>query len=213
MSISDEHCPASPTVLMDNEALEGFLAVAIDEYRLITPESPIPCFALAIGIIDARAIHVRRLAFGNNARRSDPAARREFAESIVPRFGPAYENESRGWWMDSRDLLKASREAEAEGLEIIGSIHMHPDWHRLGPPCERGVVLSERPTPMDRYVFGRTAWPVNLICYLECRAGVMYYALACWAPPPADRPGDGSAELPLRIRTVAGEAARMEVGV
>lgn len=120
----------------------------------------------------------------------------------MPRFGPAYENEHRAWWIDSRDLLKASKEADALGLDLLGSIHMHPDWHRLGPPQERRFVLSERPTPMDHHVFSRTAWPINVICYLERRADVFYHALAAWAPPPADAPEDmHCTELPLRVRT------------
>lgn len=36
---------------------------------------------------------------------------------------------------------------------------------------------------MDRHVFGQTAWPINIICYLERRADAFYHALAAWAPP------------------------------
>jgi hypothetical protein len=200
--------PAPPTVLMDDRALADFLTAAVAEYRLVTAETPLPCFALLLGnaeaatYSEATTYHVRRVAFGRNARTSDPAARREFRDTIVPEFGPAYENEHRGWWMDSRDVLRASREAEALGMDLLGSIHMHPDWHRLGPPSERGHVLSERPTPMDVHLFGRTGWPLNIICYLERRGGVFYHALAAWAPP-AERSAE-AARCPgfaLRIRT------------
>src|SRR5262249_31413327 len=177
-----------PTVLMDNGALDEFLAVAIGEDQLIHPESPLPCFALLVGSAGPGTLHVERVAFGRNARTWDPAARDEFRETIVPRFGPSYENENRGWWVDSHDLLKASREADSLGLKLLGSIHMHPDWHRLGPPSDCGFVLSERPTPMDRYMFANTAWPLNIICYLERCGGVFYHALAAWAPPPPDAP-------------------------
>jgi hypothetical protein len=192
-----------PTVLMEDQALDAFLAAAVCEYELITPEAPLPCFALLLGSVDSATYNVERVAFGRNARTSDPAARREFTDSIVPRFGSAYENETRGWWFDSRDLLKAAREAEADGLEVLGSIHMHPDWHRIGPPGERELTLSEHPTSMDQHVFGSTAWPVNLICYLERRDHVIYHALAAWAPPPPASPGTRCVELPLRIRTSA----------
>ncbi|WP_051866415.1 hypothetical protein [Streptomyces griseus] len=194
---------AAPTVLMDDRALTDFLSAAVGEYRLITAEAPLPCFALLLGSAEGTTYLVRRIAFGRNARTRDPAARREFRETIVPRFGPAYENESRGWWMDSRDVLTASREADALEMDLLGSIHMHPDWHRLGPPSERGHTLSERPTPMDRHLFGRTGWPLNIICYLERRGGVFYHALAAWSPPPA-REGAEAAEcpqVPLRVRT------------
>ncbi|WP_236076448.1 hypothetical protein [Streptomyces coffeae] len=186
---------------MDDRALDEFLVAAVGQYQLITPEAPLPCFALLVGTSGETAHHVRRVTFGRNARTTDPAARSEFAESIIPRFGPAYENESRGWWIDSRDLLTATRAAEAEGLEILGSIHMHPDWHRIGPQAERGLTLSEYPTPMDQHVFGHTGWPVNLICYLERRGGAVYHALAAWAP--TVRPEGGCVEVPLRIRTAA----------
>ncbi|MGW0709453.1 hypothetical protein ACWD4G_26445 [Streptomyces sp. NPDC002643] len=69
-------------------------------------------------------------------------------------------------------------------MDLLGSIHMHPDWHRLGPPSERGQPLSERPTPMDRHLFSRAGWPLNIICYLERRGDSFYHALAAWAPPP-----------------------------
>ncbi|MGW7423047.1 hypothetical protein ACWGJB_23880, partial [Streptomyces sp. NPDC054813] len=123
---------------MDDQALVGFLGAAVGEYQLITAEAPLPCFALLLGSAEATTYHVQRIAFGRNARTSDPAARQEFSETIVPKFGPAYENEHRGWWMDSHDLLQASHEADALGMDLLGSIHMHPDWHRLGPPAERG---------------------------------------------------------------------------
>ncbi|MFI1367273.1 hypothetical protein [Streptomyces griseochromogenes] len=187
---------------MDDEALADFLGTAMSEYRLITPEAPLPCFALLMGSAEATTYQVRRIAFGRNARTSDPAARQEFRETIVPKFGPAYENEHRGWWMDSHDLLRASREADALGMDLLGSIHMHPDWHRLGPPSERGHTLSERPTPMDRHLFGRTRWPLNIICYLERRGSAFYHALAAWAPPPRHAAeGAECPEFALRIRT------------
>ncbi|AVV47167.1 hypothetical protein C6376_43460 [Streptomyces sp. P3] len=194
--------PAQPTVLMDDQALADFLEAAAGAYRLVTPEAPLPCFALLLGSVEPATYHVRRIAFGRNARASDPAAQREYRETIVPEFGPAYENEHRGWWMDSRDVLRVSREADLLGLDLLGSIHMHPDWHRLGPPSERGHVLSERPTPMDRHLFARTQWPLNVICYLERRGGVFYHALAAWAPlsEPASE-GAECSEIPLRIRT------------
>lgn len=197
MSEPDE-CRSEPTVLMCHQALDEFLTVAVGQYQLITPEAPLPCFALLLGSAEEATLNVEHVAFGRNARASDPAARTEFSDAIVPRFGSAYENEHRGWWVDSSDLLKISKEADALGLDLLGSIHMHPDWHRLGPPDERACLLSEQPTPMDEYVFGNTAWPVNIICYLERRGDVFYHALAAWAPPTA---GDPCGEIPLRVRT------------
>ena len=199
-----EAASTPPTVLIDDEALGDFLNAAVGEYQLITSDAPLPCFALLLGHTEPTTFHVRRVRFGRNARTSDPAAREEFRDTIVPRFGSAYENEHRGWWMNSTDLLKAAREADGLGLDLLGSIHMHPDWHRIGPPSERGRVLSERPTPMDCHLFGRTGWPLNLICYLERRGDAFYHALAAWTPAGRNASeGDGCTELDLRVRTTS----------
>jgi hypothetical protein len=75
---------------MDHQALADFLDVAVAEYRLITPEAPLPCFALLLGSAEATTYHGRRIAFGRNARTSDPAARREFRETLVPNLTGQY---------------------------------------------------------------------------------------------------------------------------
>ncbi|MFF9647254.1 MPN domain-containing protein [Kitasatospora aureofaciens] len=185
------------TVLLREQVLREFLAAAVEKYQLITSRTPLPCFALLLGSAHDSTFAVERIAFGRNARTEDPAARAEFAASIIPRFGTAYENETRGWWVNSRDLLRISREAEADGLELLGSIHLHPDWHRIGPPSERQPVLSDHPTPMDQHTFGLTSWPVNLICYLERRGAAMYHSLAAWAPPSG--PDDQCSRIPLLV--------------
>jgi hypothetical protein len=191
---------APPTVLVDDQALATFLAAAVIEYSRLTPDSPLPCFALLAGEVQPDVIRVERAVFTANARATDPSALQEFAETIVPAYGPAYRNAVRGWWASPQDVLRASRQAEADGLDLLGSIHMHPDWHRIGPPHERSTVLSERPTEMDRYVFTSTAWPVNLICYLEQREGGLYHSLGAWGTAVGED-GDTCHPLPLRMGT------------
>ncbi|SEO68362.1 hypothetical protein SAMN04489732_101894 [Amycolatopsis saalfeldensis] len=184
-------------VLFSDDVLRQFLDAAAVEYAFITPEEPRPCFGVLLGVVAEDALLVTDIAFGRNVRGTDPAARAEFADTIVPRFGSAYENEVRAWWLAPADLLRITRAADARGLDVLGSIHLHPDWHRLGPECERGRPLSERPTPMDSYVFRSTGWPLNVVCYLERRHGGFYYTLAAWD-------GDCSS-LPLRVHTPAGK--------
>ncbi|MER6399862.1 hypothetical protein ABT263_28040 [Kitasatospora sp. NPDC001603] len=186
-----------PRVLLQDEVLREFLTAAVEKYQFITSRSPLPCFALLLGSAHGNTFAVERIAFARNARTEDPAARVEFTASIIPRFGTAYENEARGWWVNSSDLLSISREAEADGLDLLGSIHLHPDWHRIGPPSERHLVLSDHPTPMDQHTFGRTSWPVNLICYLERRGSAMYHSLAAWSPP--SEPDDQCHRIPLLV--------------
>ncbi|MET7608345.1 hypothetical protein ABZS96_39260 [Streptomyces avermitilis] len=197
-----------PTVLIDEGVVDEFVSAAVTTYQRITPQSPLPCFALLLGNLTSEAAHIRSLRFGRNVRSTDPSARREFTDAIVPNFGPAYENETRAWWFDPYELLRISRDADHARLEILGSIHMHPDWHRIGPPSERGLVLSECPTPMDQYIFRGTAWPINAICYLEHREGHFFHALAAWGPPEEGSTDEGCSELPLRVQTTWAKASQ-----
>lgn len=177
--------------------LDPFLVAARSAYEEATPAEPPGCFAILLGTVDETAIRVTGLRFGENARNQDPAAVDEFAEAIVPCFGAAYANRSRGFWCDSRSLLRISREAEAAGVDMVGSIHLHPDWHRIGPPTDRGLRISERPTPMDTYLFRNTGWPLNMICYLEEDGGVVHRTISAWAPPAT--PEAGCAQLPIGV--------------
>jgi hypothetical protein len=180
------------SVLFSETALESFLSAAAAEYAAITPDEPRPCFGVLLGTGAESAFLVERIEFGRNARGTCAAARQEFETTIVPRFGSAYENPVRAWWLDPADLLRISRRADALDLDILGSIHLHPDWHRLGPESERDRPLSERPSAMDEYVFRGCGWPINVVCYLERQHGSLYYSVAAW---------DGNClPLPLRVR-------------
>lgn len=146
-------------------------------------------FGLLGGVLEDDAIVVRRFAFAGNVRAVDPAPLEEFRETIVPRFGKQYDDAERGFWCDSRDVLRVMREFAADDLELLGSVHLHPDWHRIGPPHERGTQnLSENPSPMDQYLFRNAGWPLNIICYLETRGDGVTHTYACWRPPRGDDP-------------------------
>jgi hypothetical protein len=188
----------APVVLVSDRTLQEFLCAAARQYDAITPDQPKPCFALLVGHTVEGTHIVERVEFGRNARSTNPAAREEFASVIVPTFGAAYENPVRAWWFDPVDLLRAARAAEAHGQEILGSIHMHPDWHRLGPEAARAHPLCEAPTPMDEYAFRAGGWPVNMVCYLERTHGRLYHALAAWQPV------DDSGCVQLLVRQHAG---------
>ncbi len=184
-------------VLVDPGALDDFLAAALHEYAGCTPQRPPRCFAVLVGTVDGDAVRVRRSHFAESVRADDPCAGAEWSSAIVPCFGSAYANDHRGFWCRPADLLRISRQADADGLDVLGSVHLHPDWHRIGPPDERGLRISDEPTPVDTYLFGNTGWPVNLICYLERTAGVVRYSMAAWAPPLVDDPAVGCTRLPL----------------
>jgi proteasome lid subunit RPN8/RPN11 len=184
---------SAPTVRLDPALLGPFLRAAAEEYERSTPESPPRCWAILVGRL-GEELRVERICFGDNVRETDAEVAEEFAENIIPCFGAAYANKRRGYWCDGKSLLRIMKEAERDGLEVLGSIHLHPDWHRIGPPHERGLRISQHPTPMDRHLFGNTGWPLNLICYVERREGRLYHALGAWAPPSEGR---GCAELPV----------------
>jgi proteasome lid subunit RPN8/RPN11 len=166
-----------------HRTLEPFLDAATCAYGRCTPSEPPSCFALLVGEVAGGTAVVHDVAFGRNVRATAPVATSEFRSTIVPRFGPAYENEHRGFWCDPFDLLRIHRKAEEQGLDVIGSIHLHPDWHRIGPPAERGLRISQAPTPMDVYMFDNSQWPVNMICYLERPDDELCYVFGAWSPP------------------------------
>jgi hypothetical protein len=158
----------------------------VREYETCTPELPPRHWAVLLGRFLEDGMRVERVSYARNVRETDAEVLEEFDSTIASCFGAAYRNKRRGFWCDGKDLLRISREAEAAGLEVLGSIHLHPDWHRIGPPHERGLRVSQDPTPMDRHLFASTGWPLNMILYLERRDGRLYHSLGAWAPPAPD---------------------------
>ena len=188
------------TVLLDLGYLESFAEAAREEYEACTPEEPPCAFAVLIGSIGNDVAVIERIEFAANVRAVDQAALEEFSAVVAPCFGAAYRNPGRGFWCSPQDLLRIHRQAAKEDLDILGSIHLHPDWHRIGPPKEQGLRTSERPTPMDEYMFRNTGYPVNMICYMESVDGEVSATLAAWGPPPGDLPDGHCSELAVKFR-------------
>lgn len=186
-------------VFLERSARSAFLDAALHAYKKIRPGLPYACFGVLVGRLRDETAHVERVAFGRNVRATDTAALGEFSDSIIPCFGTAYRNPHRGYWCDSTDLLRIMREAERDGQDILGSIHLHPDWHNIGSPGETGSPLTEQPTQMDNYVFAGTGWPVNLICYLERQNGTIYHSLGAWAPCTESPEEPQSHAVPVRL--------------
>lgn len=154
-------------------------------------------FGLLGGTLEGDAMVVRKVAFASNVRAVDSVPMEEFKQNIVPKFGKQYDDGERGFWCDSRELLKVVREFESDGLDMLGSIHMHPDWHRVGPMHERKEGLSEKPSRMDEYLFRNSGWPLNMICYLESRAGGITHTYAAWSPPASE--SEQAGEMTIRF--------------
>jgi hypothetical protein len=195
-------------VLVDLDIFGPFLDHATAQYRkgresatavglpLHRPNS----FGLLGGVLEGDAMLVKQFAFATNVRAVDPVPLAEFKDNIVPQFGKQYDDGERGFWCDSRDVLKVMREFEDAGLELIGSVHMHPDWHRIGPAHERGTQkLSEKPSRMDEYLFRNAGWPLNIICYLESREDGITHTYAAWRPPRYDDVSGTAEQLTIRF--------------
>jgi hypothetical protein len=190
---------STDVVLLDPGGLSDFLADAIREYSTCTPELPPRGWAVLLGRFVDDAMRVERVRFAANIRETDDSVLQEFDATLIPRFGACYANGRRGYWCEPKELLRITTEAEAEGLEVLGSIHLHPDWHRIGPPHEHGLRVSQEPTPMDRHLFQGGGWPLNMILYLERREGRLYHSLGAWAPPSEPHPENGCRALPIRL--------------
>lgn len=190
--------PDPNTVLISLDLIKSFTTEALSAYEACTPEEPPSCFAILVGRQEGDVAVVAELESAANARAVERVAVEEFSTVIAPCFGTAYENPHRGFWCDSRDLLRIYRRAEARDLQILGSIHLHPDWHRIGPPHERGLRISESPTPMDEYMFRNTGYSVNMICYMESLGPVVSTALAAWRASP-DTPDAPCSRLAVRF--------------
>ncbi|MEV6767363.1 hypothetical protein AB0N05_01895 [Nocardia sp. NPDC051030] len=168
-------------VSVDEETLQPYLRDALTEYLDCTPDSPPCCFAVLLGHLSDGQCTVRDIKYGANVKSSEGQACAEFDEVIVPCFGKGYAHQRRGFWCDSKDLLRIYREANDEGLDILGSIHLHPDWHVIGPEGERALRIGQWPTPMDNHMFVNTQWPVNMICYIQGTGSGPRATVAAWS--------------------------------
>lgn len=166
------------------------------------------CWALIVGHAQGAVIRVRGVRWARNVRESDASVLDEFSEVIVPCFGSGYADGRRGYWCDPADVLRISREAEAAGMDILGSVHMHADMHRFWPEHAAGQRLSECPTPMDEYLFRNGAWPLNLICYLEGSDTDIDVRLGAWAPPPFGDPDSPAVRMDVHMESTPSDVTK-----
>jgi hypothetical protein len=139
---------------------------------------------LLFGRLDGTEVTIGDIEFVPNIRDTDERIIGEFESTIAPQFGDVFKNPGRGFWCDGKGVLQAIKRQAVNRLDLLGSIHSHPNWHEIGPPQERFQELSEKPTAMDEYLFRESGWPVNVIWYVRAMGGGMTHRVAGWKPGP-----------------------------
>lgn len=180
------------TARFELEPARRFASNAVQEYQKCLDSrnadgvpSHLPrALGLLFGQSDGTEITISNIEFVPNIRDSDESVMAEFEGTIAPQFGDVYRNPGRGFWCDEKGVLQAIKRQAANGLELMGSIHSHPNWHEIGPPHERHQKLSEHPTLMDEYLFRRSCWPVNVIWYIRASGGDMAHRVSGWRTGP-----------------------------
>ncbi len=178
------------TARFEAEPARRFIESAVQQYQKCLDSrdadgvpSHLPrASGLLFGRLDDAGITICDVEFVPNVRDSDQSVIAEFESTIAPRFGDVYRNPGRGFWSDEAGVLQAIKRQSERGLDLMGSIHSHPNWHEIGPPHERFQRLSENPTQMDEYLFRQSCWPVNVIWYVHQSDGELVHTVAGWRP-------------------------------
>lgn len=176
------------TVRFGLEPARYFIAEAAQEYQRCLDSrdtdgvpSHLPRVSgLLFGRSDGAEITISAIEFAPNVRDRDESVMAEFEDVIAPQFGDVYRNPGRGFWCDEKSVLQAVKRHSADGMDLMGSIHSHPNWHEIGPLKERRQELSENPTRMDEYLFRQSCWPVNVIWYVRAIGDVLAHRVAGW---------------------------------
>lgn len=178
------------TARFEFEPARRFIDTAVQQYQKCLDSrnaegvpSHLPrASALLFGQSDGVEITISGIEFVQNVRDSDQSVMAEFEGTIAPRFGDVYRNPGRGFWCDEEGVLQAIKQQAENGLELMGSVHSHPNWHEIGPQHERYQKLSENPTRIDEYLFSQSCWPVNVIWYVHSTGGDIAHRVAGWRP-------------------------------
>ena len=177
-------------VRFESESTRRFILNAVEEHQKcldsrnadgVPTHSP-RATGLLFGRPEGTELFIGDIEFVPNVRDSDEGVIAEFETTIASQFGDVFKKPGRGFWCDDKSVLQAIKRQAAKGLELMGSVHSHPNWHEIGPPHERFQELSENPTGMDEYLFRQSGWPVNVIWYVRALPGGMTHRVAAWRP-------------------------------
>lgn len=102
---------------------------AIEQHA--TASFPHECVGLLLGTLEAGHKHVAAIYRAQNAWTAEVGlTSAEHEHSLADRF-----------YLDPRDYMKADRQARAQGLDIVGCYHSHPDHPAI--PSERDRVGAQ----------------------------------------------------------------------
>ena len=169
-------------VVVAGSVADNFLRRCVDEYQEAERNRRTPRqWAILAGRIES-VLHAEALYDAANIRDADPFLIADYQDRRAPAYGGVYKDTRRGYQSDGRDLLNVMRRAQAEGREILGSIHMHADLQNLDRPDEISPLMTELATPIDHDLFKASGWPLNLILYMERSERELRWVLSAWVP-------------------------------
>jgi proteasome lid subunit RPN8/RPN11 len=90
----------------------------------------------------------------------------ESPPSPEPESDPAPKSalsKNRRYWVDPQDLFTAQRQARAQGLDIIGVYHSHPDHEAVPSECDRSQAWPAYTYPIVSVHQGKA---VDMRCWL-----------------------------------------------
>ena len=111
-------------IILSNTARQGIEQHAAESF-------PHECVGLLIGRLEGQRKHVEAIYRAQNTWTSEVGlTNAEHEHSLADRF-----------YLDPRDYMKADRAARAQGLDIVGCYHSHPDHPAI--PSERDRVGAQ----------------------------------------------------------------------
>ena len=195
-------------VIISHDAAFAFVQKCEGEYKEAESRSHAPRYwAVLAGRQREDDIEVDEIFVASeNLRDADPHLIAEYDGPRASQFGGVYKDLRRGYQADAADLVETWRRAQAQGLDVLGSVHMHADLHNLDRPDALSPVTTHQATPIDHELFRSSAWPLNMIVYLERRGDGLCWTMTAWVPSdPASQEACDYREAPV-LMTIAAKA-------
>lgn len=189
-------------VIISRDVVSSFVAQCEREYQDAEIHSHAPRYwAVLAGKLDPSGIEVAEIyAVAENLRDEDPFLIAQYDGPRAHQFGGVYKDLRRGYQADAQDLMRLSLQAESQGLDVLGSVHMHADLHNRDRPDELSPITTHLATRIDHELFRTSGWPLNMIVYVERQGTNLCWAMTAWVPPPTQTAQGDYLEAPILIK-------------